>query len=166
MLSSRSLRRLPAIGWPSAAATAPGGSSSPSPATVPPAYPATPAAASSPATCRKLRRRTRGSGRPTSMLAQGLPCRLVPSLRSPLSQANDDLVDQQGVTGRDAVGDDLQPQRAGADHGVADDDPPPLQAGKGGRGLLGDLLAAGADQAGGDLLAGGAGAAPGRGDIP
>src|SRR5215204_1357466 len=143
MLSSRSLTRFPEIGAPSAAL---GGLSSPHPATVPPAYPAAPAAASSPATCRKLRRPTRGSGRPTSMFSSGssLPACTIP-ISSSLSQANDNLVDQQGVTGRDAVGDDLKPERAGAGRGVVDDDPPPLQAGQRGHGLLGGLLAAGPD---------------------
>src|SRR5215210_6819522 len=157
------------MGWSAPASVAPDGSSSPHPATVPPAYPAAPAAASSPATWSKLRLPTRGSGRPTSRFSSGssLPApTMLSDSSSPLSLSDDDLVDEHGVTGRDGVGDDLQPQPPGADHGVVDDDPPPLQASQGGRGLLGDLRAAAADHPEGDRLARGTGANPGRGDVP
>src|SRR5215207_5839087 len=128
MLSTRSSRRLPTVSGPAAGVA--GRSSSPVPATVPPTWPATPASASMPATCRKLRRPTGRSGAPTSMFSSGssLPARTILDLLQ-LSRSHDDLVDQQRVAGRDRVGHDLQPQRAGGGHGVGHDDPPPLQAG-------------------------------------
>src|SRR5215218_2950896 len=106
-----------------------------------------------------------------SMFSSGssLPARTMTrsllQLSRQLSQADDDLVDQQRLAGRDVVGHDLQLQRAAGPGGVVDDDPLPDHPGQGGRGRLRDLPAVAPDQPQGDPLARGGRAHPGRGHI-